>query len=71
MRELRPAAPVEVQMVIDKALSKRREDRYQSATAFIGDLQRLREKLLKLGLGPTSTPKMPAATQARDDDDET
>ena len=61
VRELRPAAPIEVQMVIDKALSKPREDRYQSATAFIGDLQRLREKLAKLGLGPTSTPNTPAA----------
>ena len=70
VRELRPGTPVEVQMVIDKALSKAREDRYQSATEFMGDLQRLRERLMKMGLGPGSTPRLPVVAPATPGEDE-
>ncbi|MCC6643991.1 MAG: serine/threonine protein kinase [Polyangiaceae bacterium] len=45
--ELRPGAPGELELVIDKALEKDRERRYQTAVEFIGDLQRVRERLVR------------------------
>jgi serine/threonine-protein kinase len=70
VRDLRPGTPIEVQMVIDKALSKAREDRYQSATAFMGDLQRLRERLARMGLVPGSSSKLPVVPPAPPGEDE-
>ncbi len=45
--ELRPSTPPEIELVIDKALEKDRERRYQSALELIGDLQRVRERLAR------------------------
>ena len=54
IRELRPGTPPEVEMVIEKALSKQREARYQSALEFMGDLQKLRERIVRLGYLPSA-----------------
>jgi serine/threonine protein kinase len=43
-RELRPALPAGFDAVLDKAMSRNREDRYRSATEFQRDLQTLRDR---------------------------
>jgi serine/threonine protein kinase len=42
-RDLRPALPASYAAVIEKAMARRREDRYASAVEFQRDLQRLRQ----------------------------
>jgi serine/threonine protein kinase len=44
--DLRPATPVELQMIVDKALQKEPSRRYQQAADFLNDLQLVRMKLL-------------------------
>jgi serine/threonine protein kinase len=54
-RELRPDLSPALERVIDKAISKRREDRYQSAAEFQRDLQRIQ-----------AVPRPPASRRAPD-----
>ncbi|HVP50021.1 MAG TPA: protein kinase [Candidatus Bathyarchaeia archaeon] len=45
VRELNPDAPARLQQIIDKSLTKKREERYQSAAEFRADLKHLRHEL--------------------------
>jgi eukaryotic-like serine/threonine-protein kinase len=54
LRELRPGTPGEFDVVVERALSKARESRYQTAVEFLKDLTALRMRVLSLGLVPAS-----------------
>jgi eukaryotic-like serine/threonine-protein kinase len=47
LRKIRPNSPKQFQRIFDKALAKKREDRYESADDFFRELQALRILLLK------------------------
>lgn len=42
---LKPAAPSELEWIINKALRKEREERYQTVKGLLGDLKRLKQRL--------------------------
>ena len=56
LREVRPALPPGFTPIVDKALAKNRESRFQSATEFLDALVTLREELVRAAARPTRSP---------------
>ncbi len=57
VREIRPGLPVQFDRVVDKAMARKREDRYQSAAEFQLDLQALRDRHAKAAAIVAAVPK--------------
>jgi len=64
VRELRPALPAGFDRVIDRAMARGRDQRYQTATELQRDLQSLRDRLPKPGGAPNSFPVPDLAVRA-------
>jgi eukaryotic-like serine/threonine-protein kinase len=63
VREIRPGLPIQFDRVVDKAMSRKREDRYQSAAEFQLDLQALRDRHAKAAAIVAAVPKQEPARQ--------
>ncbi len=64
-RELRPALPMGFDELLDKALARSRDERFQSAAEFQRDLQALRDRHPKTGVGMDVTEIARQAAQMR------
>ena len=62
VRELRPEVPAELEAIIDRALRKDRQARYQSAAEMLTDLKRLKQPS---GLAPGVPPAQPVSRDHR------
>ncbi len=57
VREIRPGLPVQFDRVVEKAMARKREDRYQTAADFQLDLQALRDRHAKAAAIVAAVPK--------------
>ena len=67
LNQFTPATPVELQRIVDKALRKDKEERYQTAGEFLTDLKKFKQRLefeaeLERSQSPDSTDRVAPAT---------
>jgi serine/threonine protein kinase len=64
VREIRPGLPMQFDRVVEKAMARKREDRYQSAAEFQLDLQALRDRHAQAAAIVAAVPKHPVGHHA-------
>lgn len=64
LAELKPSTPVELRLIVEKALEKNRDDRYQSTNDLVVDLKRLQRSFVQPVSTPAATPQRHARSHA-------